>query len=242
MKVLSIIPARGGSRSIKYKNLARLDNKPLIYYSIKQSLNCKLIDKKIVSTDDKKIARLSLKYGAEVPFLRPKNISKSSSKDYSFFKHTLDFLKKQQNYQPDLIVQLRPTQPYRSVNLISQCISKLTKDKKADSLRTISIPERTPFKMWKIKGKYLEYLFKNKKFLNNEFFNLDRRKLPEAFWHDGVVDIVKYRTIMKYKNVTGKNILYIKNSKEFLIDIDDPKDLRLANLMIKNKMIKINVN
>ena len=56
------------------------------------------------------------------------------------------------------------------------------------------------------------------------------------------VDIVKYRTIMKYKNVTGKNILYIKNSKEFLIDIDDPKDLRLANLMIKNKMIKINVN
>ena len=61
MKVLSIIPARGGSRSIKYKNLARLDNKPLIYYSIKQSLNCKLIDKTIVSTDDKKIARLSLK-------------------------------------------------------------------------------------------------------------------------------------------------------------------------------------
>lgn len=242
MKVLSIIPARGGSQSIKLKNLAKLGNKPLIYYAIKQSLNCKLINRTIVSTDNEKIANVSLKYGAEVPFLRPKKISKSNSKDYSFFKHTLDFLKKNENYQPDLIVQLRPTQPYRSIELITKCISKIIKDKKADSLRTISRPERTPFKMWTIKGKYLKYLFGDKKLIHKEIFNLDRRKLPKAFWHDGVVDIVKYKTIMKYKNVTGKNILYILNNKDFLIDIDDIKDLKLANLMIKNKVIKINVN
>ena len=94
MKVLSIIPARGGSQSIKFKNLIQLGNKPLIYYSIKQSLNCKLIDRTIVSTDNKKIANISRKYGAEVPFLRPKKISKSNSKDFSFLKHALEFLKK----------------------------------------------------------------------------------------------------------------------------------------------------
>ena len=242
MKVLSIIPARGGSQSIKFKNLIKLGGKPLIYYSIKQSLNCKLIDRTIVSTDNKKIANISRKYGAEVPFLRPKKISKSNSKDFSFLKHALEFLKKKENYQPDLIVQLRPTQPYRSVDLISKCILKIIRSKKADSLRTISKPERTPFKMWTIKGKYLRYLFSDKKLIKKEMFNLDRRKLPKAFWHDGVIDIIKYETIMKYKNVTGKNILYMINNKKFLVDIDDINDLKLANLMIKNKVIKINVN
>ena len=100
MKVLSIIPARGGSQSIKFKNLIQLGGKPLIYYSIKQSLNCKLIDRTIVSTDNKKIANISRKYGAEVPFLRPKKISKSNSKDFSFLKHALEFLKNYSSHIP----------------------------------------------------------------------------------------------------------------------------------------------
>ena len=76
MKILSIIPARGDSKSIKLKNLALLDNKPLIYYSIKQSLKSKIINRTIVSTDNKKIAKIALNYGAEVPFLRPKKFQK----------------------------------------------------------------------------------------------------------------------------------------------------------------------
>jgi len=242
MKIISIIPARGGSRSIKLKNLAKLNKKPLLYYSIRQSLNCKLIQRTIVSTDNKKIAKLAKKYGAEVPFIRPKNISLSASKDYSFFKHTIKWLKKNENYQPDLIVQLRPTQPYRTVKFINESIKKILNNTKADSLRSISIPERTPFKMWKINGKFIKYLFKNKKNLKNEPFNLDRRKLPLVYWHDGLVDIVKTRTILKYKNVTGKKIAYIINKNKILIDIDDLKDLKLANIMIKNKLVKINVN
>ena len=79
MKILSIIPARGNSKSIKLKNLALLNNKPLIYYSIKQSLKSKIINRTIVSTDNKKIAKIAMKYGAEVPFLRPKKISKDNS-------------------------------------------------------------------------------------------------------------------------------------------------------------------
>ena len=240
MKVLSIIPARGGSQSIKFKNLIKLGGKPLIYYSIKQSLNCKLIHRTIVSTDNKKIANISRKYGAEVPFLRPKKISKSNSKDFSFLKHALEFLKKNENYVPDLIVQLRPTQPYRSLKFIKLCINRMIKDNKADSLRTISIPERTPYKMWIKNGKFLKYLFNEKKKL--EYFNLDRRKLPKVYWHDGLVDIIRAKTIFNFKNVTGKKIIYAENKNKFLIDIDDKHDLNLANLLLKEKIIKINVD
>ena len=116
------------------------------------------------------------------------------------------------------------------------------RDKKADSLRSISVPERTPYKMWKIKGNYLDYIFPNTKFQKKEYFNLDRRKLQDIYWHDGVIDIVKTKTIKKYNNLTGKKIAYIKNNKEFLVDIDSKKDLKLAKIFIKKKFIKLNDN
>lgn len=241
MKIISVIPARGGSQSIKFKNLAKINNKPLIYYSIKQSLNCKLINRTFVSTDNIKIAKISKHYGAEVPFLRPKKLSSNNSTDYDFLRHIVDWLKNNENYVPDLIVQLRPTQPTRTLDLILQCINKLKKDKKASALRTISEPERTPYKMWVKKGSQLKYLFNNKE-KKKEFFNFNRRKLPKVFWHDGLVDIIKTKTILKYKNVTGNKVLFVENKNDYLIDIDEKKDLKLLNVLIKSKLIKINVN
>ena len=104
MKILSIIPARGNSKSIKLKNLALLNNKPLIYYSIKQSLKSKIINRTIVSTDNKKIAKIALKYGAEVPFLRPKKISKDNSTDLEFILHALKELQKEKYYSIDIFL------------------------------------------------------------------------------------------------------------------------------------------
>ena len=239
MKIISVIPARGGSQSIKYKNIAKVGSKPLIAYSIKQSLKSKLISRTIVSTDDKKIADISKKFGAEVPFLRPKSISKNSSTDICFFNHLINWLKKNENYEPDLIVQLRPTQPYRKVKLINNAIIKMTKDKKADSLRSISFPERTPYKMWFKKKNRLSYLFSKTKFEKKEYFNFDRRKLPKVYWHDGVIDIVRTRTIKKYKNLTGKKIAFIDTKNKYLIDIDSKSDLDFLNILIKKKYIKI---
>ena len=240
MNIISVIPARMGSQSIKLKNLIILNKKPLIYYSINQSLKSKLISRTIVSTDSPKIARVALKFGAEVPFIRPKSISKNKSKDYGFFSHLIHWLKKHENYTPDLIVQLRPTQPFRKIGLIDKAIKIMIKDKRADSLRSISTPERTPYKMWKIKGKYLKYIFNKTKYSKKEYFNLDRRNLKDIYWHDGVIDVVRAKTILKFKNVTGKNISYIKNNSEYLIDIDTVKDLKLTKLLLKEKIIKLN--
>lgn len=239
MKVISVIPARGGSQSIKLKNIVKVNSKPLIAYSIQQSLKSNLISRTIVSTDNKKIAEISKKFGAEVPFLRPKLISKNSSKDIGFFVHLINWLKKNENFEPDLIVQLRPTQPYRTGEFIDRAIKKIIKDKKADSLRSVSIPERTPYKMWLKKNNHLKYLFSNTKYEKKEYFNLDRRKLPKVYWHDGVIDIVRVNTIKKYNNLTGKKIIFIKTKNNYLIDIDSKSDLDLLNILIKNNFIKL---
>jgi CMP-N,N'-diacetyllegionaminic acid synthase len=238
VKIITVVPARGNSKSIPLKNLSKLNQKPLIYYSIKHSLKCKMIDRTIVSTDNKLIAKVSKKYGAEVPFLRPKNLSKDSSKDIGFFKHLLSWLKKNENYRPDLIIQLRPTNPLRNQKLISEAIKLMKKYKNADSLRSISVPERSPYKMWVKKGKYLEYFMKNKS-NKKDYFNMDRRKLPKIFWHDGVIDIVRSETIENHKDLIGDKIIYIENRFPYLIDIDSPQDLKIANLLVKSGEIKL---
>ena len=87
MKIVAIIPARAGSRSIKNKNLIQIKNKPLIYYSINSAKKSNLINRIIVSTDSKKIKEVAKRYGAEVPFLRPKKISGFLSRDIEYLKH-----------------------------------------------------------------------------------------------------------------------------------------------------------
>ena len=236
MKILSIIPARGNSKSIKLKNLALLNNKPLIYYSIKQSLKSKIINRTIVSTDNKRIAKIALKYGAEVPFLRPKKISKDNSTDLDFILHTLKELQKEK-YYPELIVQLRPTQPLRKIGFIDQAIKKMIKNKKADALRSISIPERSPYKMWVKNGKYLNYFVENK--IKKNFYDANRRILPKVYWHDGIIDVMRTSSLLKFKSTIGKKLIYIQNKDQYLIDIDEKKDLEIANLLIKKRIIKI---
>ena len=236
MKIISVIPARGQSKSIHLKNISILNRKPLIYYSIKQSLKCKLIQRTIVSTDNELIAKISKKFGAEVPFLRPKNISKDSSKDIGFFRHLIEWLKINENYKPDLIVQMRPTNPLRDQKMIVKAIQLMKKNSKADSLRSISIPERSPYKMWLKNGKYLKYFMKKTK---EQYFNLDRRKFPKVYWHDGSLDIVRYKTVKNFNDLLGRKVIYLENKFPYLIDIDSKQDLKIANLLVKNKEIKL---
>ena len=89
-------------------------------------------------------------------------------------------------------------------------------------------------------GKSSAYLSGNVSTENNGGFIQIRRNLKDIYWHDGVIDVVRAKTILKFKNVTGKNISYIKNSSEYLIDIDTMKDLKLTQLLLKEKIIKLN--
>ena len=162
MKILCIIPARSGSRGIIDKNIILLNGKPLIVYSIEQALNSKYYKymRIIVSTDSEKYALISKKYGAEVPFLRPKEISQDLSLDEEFINHTVDYLRSVENYYPDIILQLRPTYPTRKVEIIDKCIELfLEKRDEYDSLRTVIPYEKSPYKMYRIINENLVPLF-----------------------------------------------------------------------------------
>src|SRR3989344_7391879 len=111
IKILGIIPARGGSKSIPHKNIALLAGKPLIYYTIREAKKSRLLDAVIVSTDDPKIAAVAHACGADVPFLRPKKISGDTSTDIEFFQHALLWVEKHRGWKPDIVVNLRPTAP-----------------------------------------------------------------------------------------------------------------------------------
>ena len=149
MKVVALIPARGGSKSIPGKNIIKLGKHPLIAYSIAAARLSQYIEEVIVSTDSRKIVNIAKRYSATVPFLRPKEISQDRSLDKEFFKHYIDFLQSKSKPLPDLIVHLRPTTPLREVKVIDKAIEYMLKNKQASALRSMRKTHLTPYKMFK---------------------------------------------------------------------------------------------
>jgi CMP-N-acetylneuraminic acid synthetase len=230
-EIISIIPARGGSKGIPKKNIVLLAGKPLIAYSIGQSLQCQYIKRTIVSTDDPEIADIAREYGAEVPFVRPKELATDDTPDLPVFEHALDWLEKHERYIPDIIIHLRPTSPLREVRHIEEALGKLISDSQADSIRGVCPPGQNPFKMWKIESKYMEPLlsFKGVK----EPYNAPRQCLPQVYWQNGHIDITRYATIRNKHSMTGDNILPYVMEPEYTIDIDSPASIKMAESILE---------
>ena len=232
MEILSIIPARGGSKGLPKKNILPLNGHPLIAYSIKASTTENKVNRTICSTDSEEIAEVAKKYGAEVPFLRPAEISTDNSTDLENFNYTLKKLKKDENYEPDLVIQLRPTSPLRNKSFINDAIDLINSDNKIDSVRAISYPDHTPFKMWNIdKSGFLKPILNLKD--NIEPFNTQRQLLPIIYAQTGSVEVIKLSTIMKKKSVTGDIIKPLFIDQKYFIDIDDETSFFLAEHMMK---------
>ena len=149
----------------------------------------------IVSTDSEKYSKLACEYGAECPFLRPSEISQDLSIDFEFIKHAVNWLKVNENYNPDIILQLRPTQPIRKVEDIDKCLDLFISNRdKYDSLRTVVPFEKSPYKMYRINNNNLVPLFQE---INDiiEPYNQCRQKLPQTFLHNGyIISIIYFLT------------------------------------------------
>ena len=198
MQVLALIPARGGSKGIARKNVREIGGKPLLAWSIEHALGSALIERTIVSTEDEEIAGIARAHGAEV-LERPAELAADDSTDLDVFRHALGAL----GEVPEVVVHLRPTSPLRSVETVDAAIRRLLDDPDADSLRSVSWPKQSPFKMWRESGGYLEPL------LNDlpEAYNLPRQSLPEVWWQNGYVDVVRSRTVLERSSMTGTRIL-----------------------------------
>lgn len=230
MQILGLIPARGGSKSVPRKNIKLLAGKPVIVYTIEEAKKSKYINRLIVSTDDEKIAEISKKCGAEVPFMRPKELAQDDTPDLPVFKHALKWFKENENYVPDIIVHLRPTALLRKVEHIDKGIELLLSNKDADSVRSICIASQIPYKMWKIENGYLVPLLG---FTKEELFNQPRQNLPTVYWQNASVDVIRYNTIMKKNSMTGDYILPLVMDDKYSIDLDTELDFRIAEETIK---------
>src|ERR1700683_1235987 len=141
-EILALIPARGGSKSIRRKNITEIAGKPLIAWSILQALESDRITRVVVSTDDDEIAAVAEEYGAEVPFLRPPEYADDRAPDIDVFRHALGFLAERESYRSEVVVHLRPTGPVRRVSDVDDAIDLLLGHPEADSVRSVSLVQQ----------------------------------------------------------------------------------------------------
>ena len=230
-KLIALIPARSGSERIKNKNIINFFGHPLIAYAISTAIKSKIFDKVLVSTDSFKYKKIAKKYGAEIPFLRPKKISKSFSSDYEWVNYTLRKLEKNNEKFSHFFI-LRPTNPLRSYNTICKAWNTFKKNR-ADSLRAVEDVKQHPGKMWLKKGKFIKPLL-NFTIKKQPSFNNQMKVLPKILVQNASLEISKVEVLKKYKTITGKKILpfFLPSVESF--DINYPEDL----VYLKNKVMK----
>ena len=235
-EVLAIVQARGGSKGIPGKNIRNFGGHPLIAYSIAAALGSSAVTRLIVSTDDPEIAEVSRSYGAEVPFQRPKALATDEAQDFSLFKHALAWLETDQSYVPQVIVQLRPTSPFRPKGLINEAVKLLYEDPNADCVRSVVPSQQNPYKMWRSGEKYLVPL------LSNEFpepYNMPRQKLPKTYWQTGHLDVIRYETIVEKHSLTGERVLPLMIEPRYCTDIDTLEDWERAAWLLARGTLHI---
>jgi len=229
-KILGIIGLRSGSKGLRDKNIKLLGRVPLFVHILKSAKNTKLINRIIISTDSKRYQKLAIKYGAESPFLRPKNLSKDTSQELDFIKDLLKKLKTTEGYTPDLIVRLMATCPFQKSADIDHVIKKVLFGN-FNSAVIISKCKQHPEKSLKIIGSKKKYLTT---YISNNPLNvgskLNRQNFKEAYVRSNVI-ACKTFVINKYNSLTSKKTGF--HIVPATIDIDDKLDFECAKFFIK---------
>lgn len=225
--ILGIIPARGESKELPKKNVLALLGKPLIAWTIEQAFLSKYIDKLIVSTDDEEIARISKKYNAETPFIRPKELSGDDAKSIDVIFHAAEWMEKN-NMTYDLVLVLQPTSPNRISDDINNAVELLFQ-KKASSIVSACEVKHHP---------YLSNTLPKdgcmKKFLRTDAVNKNRQDLPEYFRINGAIYLAYYNYLKHEKSFFGdKTYAYIMPI-ERSIDIDSELDFRFSEFLLQS--------
>ena len=219
---ICVIPARSGSKRIKNKNIINFYGKPLIYYSIIAAIKSKIFSRIIVSTNSLKIKKISEKYGAEVPFIRSRDISDDKTSTYDVLKNAI---KKIKSENTEFHCMLYPTSPLINHNVLKKAFNKISKEK-VDGIISVSRYNNHPLRSLFIKKKYLK--FKWQKFKNKNSQDL------EKLYHDcGNFYFFKTSKILNKKKTYPKKILPFFMKAYETVDIDTKEDLILAKKLFK---------
>lgn len=229
MKILGLIPARGGSKGVPRKNIKMLCGKPLLAYSIETALKSECFDEIMVSTDDSEIANIALKLGASVPFMRPSTLADDLSPTVDTVLHVLEEYQKMDKIF-DAVCILQPTNPLRTIEMISLSVNKF-RSSKTDSLISVREVPHTFNPYWIFEDKDDCGLLSPVSRGHNNIISR-RQDLPKVFYRDGSIYITKASVISNLRSLYGASISYINFEHESHINIDTMDDWKLAEKML----------
>jgi len=234
--VVGIIPARGGSKGVPRKNIKLLAGKPLIAFSILEAKKSKYLDRIIVSTEDKEIAEISKRFGAEV-VKRPEEMARDTAPVESCLIQAIEQLKEQENYNADLMALLQPTTPFRRVEDIDKALEKLVENNKADSIVSVrEAPERAN-PHWTCRIDEQDFI---QPYVGENFFP-NRQSLPKVYWRNGQIYAVWAKALLETGSRYGRRgcIPYLMPGDIYHVNIDEDVDFILAETLIKQGIINI---
>jgi len=218
-KIIAIIPARGGSKSIPKKNIQLLRGKPLIAWPIELAKSIKEIERIIVSTDNDEIMTIAQKYGAETPFKRPKELAADETPTLPVLQHCISYLEKKENYRPDIVLILYPTAPFLRKERVVEALNLF---EKTNCNSVISV-----VKDW---GRFWKFDEGAKKYI--PFYphaRVNRQYFKPLYREDGAVHFSRYEVLMNMnKLVDENNIEFLIMEKNENIDIDTTPDFAKA--------------
>ena len=234
MNVLGIIPARKDSKRVINKNLRLLGGKPLIQHTIEQALESKSLDRFIVSTDSEDIVELSMNLGANAPFIRPTELATDEAADRGYLLHAVEWLKENEEYEPDAVMILRPTAPLRATGMIDRMIADFSTSS-AESMRGVTRVEGVFHPFWMFtqdsngKAKPLDPENSTEKYYQSQL-------LPPVYRLNGVVDIISTELILNGSGpLYGDEMHLFECDARSSMDIDTEDDLIMCESMLKQQ-------
>lgn len=222
MRILGLIPARGGSKGVPRKNIKLLGKKPLIEYTLDTAKKSKLLTQIVVSTDDEEIAVAAEIAGCKPPFIRPSQLAQDTSTTLEVVQHTIAFFESQ-NIFFDAICLLQPTTPFREGDCIDNAIKKFINSKADSLISVLGIPEEynPHWAFYENESGFLNIATGEKEIISR------RQELPKAFHRDGSIYITK-TAVIKNGSLYGNSIAYIESNPQFYVNIDTIKDWETA--------------
>jgi CMP-N,N'-diacetyllegionaminic acid synthase len=236
MEVLGLIGIRSGSKGVKNKNIKLLYGKPLVGWVLEAAKKSKSITRLVVSTDSEEYANIAIKFGAEVPCLRPTEMATDNSPEIDYVTYTLDWLKRNENYSPDIVIRLMATVPLQESGDIDALVDILKGDPLASSAVVISESRQHPIKALKIiddgfgSSKLVSYFSES----GRDVTPIARQNYEKAYFRANVI-ACRTETVYDTKSLTGDLVRYHIIPQERAIDIDNLVDFSIAELLLKNK-------
>ena len=228
--ILGLITARGGSKGVYKKNIKPLAGKPLLAYTAAEALKSQKLTRVVLSSEDKEIIKVAQEYGIEVPYIRPKELAEDETPSLLVVKDLVKYLKIKENYEPDIIVLLQPTSPFRKSNHIDEAISLFEKNNADSLVSVVEIPHNySPYSAMQLKDGFL------KPFLDYDEKNNQRQKKPNFFARNGAaIYIFTINCLMNKNSFYGDKILPYLMDEKLSLDIDTEWDFEIAEKIMEN--------